>query len=150
MEPINVVGEFPVIITNPHWVELEKGGMDLVVSLVTDDKKQYINHHIIFNETIYQSGKNQGRYAFQVNAELCEKLGMTIPFDVKNIKELEGKKAHITTKEDSFKGKTTIKVEWLNPPRKESLDIKKAAEIWDKMNSGLQPVNVTTDEEKPY
>jgi hypothetical protein len=74
---------------------------------------------------------------------------MTAPFDPANIEQLEGKKASITTKEDTYRGKTTVKVEWVNP-RREKINKKKASEIWKTMNEGLQPVNSSTDDEKPY
>lgn len=149
MELINSVGEFPVTITNPHMVEREHG-FDVVVSFVTEDKAKYINHNIIFDSYIFQAGTNKDNYRFKVNAKLCEKLGMNAPFDPKNIEELEGKKATITTKEDTYKEKTTIKVEWVNP-RRETIDKKKASDIWAKMNEGLQPTGATaTDDEKPY
>ncbi|MFA5322049.1 MAG: hypothetical protein WC373_05190, partial [Smithella sp.] len=115
----------------------------------TEDKAKYINHNIIFDSHIFQSGVHQGNYRFKVNAELCEKLGMTAPFDPANIEQLEGKKASITTKEDTYRGKTTVKVEWVNP-RREKINKKKASEIWKTMNEGLQPVNSSTDDEKPY
>ncbi|HEY5140035.1 MAG TPA: hypothetical protein VIJ25_12070 [Methylococcales bacterium] len=150
MELINTVGEFPVTIVNPQLVERENNAFDVVVSFVTEDKTKYINHNIIFDSHIFQSGSHQGDYRFRVNAELCEKLGMTAPFDPANIEQLEGKKASITTVEDTFKGKTSIKVQWVNQ-RREKIDKKKASDIWAKMNEGLQPIDATgTDDEKPY
>jgi len=142
-----------VEIREPYWEDATKDGapgMALVLPgyCEIDGEEKYINGKLYFKSTIIQGGKNQGKSLYEVSIDTLIQLGMSTPFSPEKRTELEGKLAKFVVQEDEYKGKTTIKVAFINPPGKEAIEDNKAKEIFEALKSDTpEDTNTPFDEE---
>ena len=160
---IETPGTYQVVIRDPHWEDATKDG-DPGMALVLpgfceiDGEEYTITGRLYFKSTIIGSGKNQGKPLYELSMETCFAIGMSTPFSPDKRHELDGKEARFVVQEEEYKGKTQIRVAFVNPPGKESIEDAKAKEIWGQItgNSGGQSQQSTPfdtkdeDQEIPF
>jgi hypothetical protein len=66
-------------------------------------------------------------------------LGVSEPFRPAKIGELEDAEAEFVVQEDTYEGKTRLKVAFVNPIRKPPLTTEQAEAIWATMTGGAVP-----------
>lgn len=150
---IKSVGEFRVTIKAPRWEELEaKAGdenrMALVLPCYTEPDDQFpegqrMDFHLNFTGTLVKSGARAGRPQWQCAMEDAVALGMNSPFSPEKIDELDGVAAVLTTKEDTYNGKTRVVPQFLNPERRAPLSKVAAADKWARMTGGMAKKPIT-------
>ena len=151
---IESAGKYEVEIREPHWEDATKDtmpGMALVLpGYVTIGGEEYgITGRLYFTSTIIGGGQNQGRPLYEVSAETCERIGMTAPFSPEKKDELDGKRAVFVVEEEEYKGVTRLRVAFVNPAGKESIEDDKARAIWNAMSGGAVTATPPTREAKP-
>ena len=157
MKQIDTSGIYLVTIRNPYWEDATKDG-DPGMALVLPGhceiggEEYAITGRLYFKGTIISSGRNQGRPLYELSMETCLQIGMSSPFSPEKRMELDGKQAKFVVQEEEYQGKKQIRVAFINPPGKESLEDEKAKEIWEQItgNSGGQSQQSTPfdDEEE--
>lgn len=140
MPNLENTGTYAVRIRDVKFEEA-KNGMCLVLPgwAVVDGAEKRINAYLYFNTTLISGGKNRGRPNYEVSAEKCVELGMSDPFAPAKIGELEDAEAEFVVEEDEYKGKTRLKVAFVNPLRKPPLTTEQAEAIWAQMTGGAMP-----------
>lgn len=138
---IETPGTYTVTIRDPQWEDATKDG-DPGMALVLpgyceiDGEEHTITGRLYFKGTIIGSGRNQGRPLYELSMETCLAIGMSTPFSPDKRHELNGREARFVVQEEEYKGKTQIRVAFVNPPGKESIEDAKAKEIWSQITGG--------------
>jgi hypothetical protein len=162
MQLITQVGDYPVIIGEPHWEEQTTGAnasMILVLPVHTDDGELGIDYKMYFNSTIIKGGKNKGKPLYEANAETLHQLGMPKPFDPNGVGILEGVTATLVMEEDTYQEKKRVVPRWLNPRRAQPIEAAKVSSMWasitgQKLPAASAPAKPKTaaqiDDEVPF
>ena len=144
--------ELAVKITEPHFQAADKDGdkcrMALVLRGVTSDGT-YIDYYSYFTNSIFASGKNKGRRAFDVAAEQCYDMGMPKPFNPGDVGMLDGVDATFVCGLEEYENKLRPKVKFVNTGKKPALPLGEAANIWAQLSGEAVPPVVTTSKPKP-
>ncbi len=140
MPNIQEAGTYAVRIRDVKFEEA-KNGMCLVLPgwAQINGEERHLNAYLYFNPTLISGGRNQGRPNYEVSAEKCVELGMSNPFAPSKIGELEDAEAQFVVEEDTYDGKTRLKVAFVNPLRKPPLTTEQAEAIWAQMTGGAMP-----------
>jgi len=153
MKKFELEGDYAVTLGKPEWMETDKG-MSLKIPCIEAPSSEHPegrgdNFFLHFTGTILTSGQNQGKKLWEVSQQHCIDLGMSEPFCPTKIGEIEGAEAVLVMKNDTFKGKTTLKPMYLNAPRANRLSPDQAKDIFAKMTGGFKPGKPMSAAPKP-
>lgn len=146
MKSINEPGDYRVRIKGAYWVKLnEKNGdsnrLQACLPGVCDigGEEHEITGYLAFTNTYIQSGKNAGKKLVDLNNELLIQLGMKPVAGgyidpAKLTEELEGKEARfVVDYENDQNGNPRLRVRFINPVGRESLDPNEAKSIFSNL-----------------
>lgn len=146
MKSINEPGDYRVRIKGAYWVKLnEKNGdsnrLQACLPGVCDigGEEAEITGYLPFTNTYIQSGKNAGKKLVDLNNELLIQLGMKPVAGgyidpAKLTEELEGKEAwFVVDYENDQNGNPRLRVRFINPVGRESLDPNEAKSIFSNL-----------------
>lgn len=152
MKSINEPGDYRVRIKGAYWVKLnDKNGdtnrLQACLPGVCDigGEEAEITGYLPFTNTYIQSGKNVGKKLVDVNNELLIQLGMKPAAGgyidpAKLTEELEGKEARfVVDYENDQNGNPRLRVRFINPVGRESLDPNEAKSIFSNLIGSQKP-----------
>lgn len=166
MKSISEPGRYRVQIRGAYWVKLDDKNGDtnrlqacLPGVCEIGGEEQEITGYIPFTNTYIQSGKNAGKKLVDVNNELLIQLGMQAGANgyidpARLTEELEGKEAlFVVDYENDQKGRPQLRVRFVNPVGRESLDPDMAAAIFQNLtgsaNAAQRPAFQQQSQPKP-
>lgn len=140
MEFLKEPGEYIVEIRNPQWESCGKDGeVKMALALPgyceIDGVEYTITGHIYFTPSLIQSGANVGKSMWEMNADICERLGMPKPFNPIDYEKLHGVKAKFVCEIDTFNNKEYLKVKYVNTVGKEPLPMVQVIKIWETLKA---------------
>ena len=146
MKSINEPGDYRVRIKGAYWVKLnEKNGDSnrlqacLPGVIEVGGEEAEITGYLPFTNAYIQSGKNVGKKLVDVNNELLIQLGMKPAAGgyidpAKLTEELEGREARfVVDYENDQNGNPHLRVKFINPVGRESLDPNEAKSIFSNL-----------------
>ncbi len=154
MKQITEAGDYRVRIKGAYWTKLaEKNGDTNRLQAVLPGQVEIggevaeITAYMPFTNAIIQSGKNAGKKLVDLNNDLLIQLGMKPVAGgyidpAKLTEELEGKEARfVVDYENDQNGKPHLRVKFINPAGRESLDPNEAKSIFANL-TGSQNLSV--------
>lgn len=152
MKSINEPGDYRVRIKGAYWVKLNDKNGDtnrlqacLPGVCEVGGEECEITGYLPFTNTYIQSGKNAGKKLVDLNNELLVQLGMKPGAGgyidpAKLTEELEGREAwFVVDYENDQNGNPRLRVKFINPVGRESLDPNEASIIFSNLVGSQKP-----------